>query len=189
VMARDRFLVPGGKLIPGKVTAFMAPGWVDEFAELEEWRAKPHGVDMTPIATMTSNESHMMVSDIGIGDLVARPQPIWTHDVYTCPLLTADTSFSASVSFVCTRAGKVSGLATWFSAEMGDGGVLCNAVGEPNTHWGQLLLPLHIARTVDEGSTIHVDLVCHPTAPGSTEIEWTVRIGDHVEKHDTARRG
>lgn len=188
VMARNRFLAPGGKMVPGKVTAMMAPGWVEEFAEFETWRSKPHGVDMSPIAALTSNESHMMVTDIGPGDLLADPAAMWSHDAYTTTLEAADSSFTTSLRFRCRRAGKVSGLATWFVAEMGDGSTLSTAVGEPPTHWGQLLLPLDCAIAVKEGDEIAVELAMHPTAPGSTEIEWQVKIGDHAEKHDTARR-
>src|SRR6185437_11750421 len=40
VMARNRWLKPGGKMLPERVTAFLAPAWIEDFDEdLAYWRA------------------------------------------------------------------------------------------------------------------------------------------------------
>lgn len=187
VMARDRWLAPGGKIIPARVTAWMAPIELPSFDDaIEHWRTRPHGVDLSLISELLANETPMTQAEMHPADLLAGPQEMWTHDAYTCSLEEADQPFVAKLAFVARRAGKLSCLATWFSADMGDGEMLTNAVGAPDTHWGRFVLPLKRAIAVEEGAVIHAQLECAPSLPGSCELEWSVAIGDGArELHDT----
>lgn len=187
VMARDRWLKPGGKIVPGRVTAFLAPAEVPDFDEsVEHWKTKPHGVDMSVIASMTANETFHTQTFLTTDSLVAAPQTMWSHDPYTCSLEEADRSFISKLKFTARRAGLISGFVTWFTADMGDGSVLTNAVGEPDTHWGRTLFPLDSAVEVEEGAPIEVELHCDPSVSGSCEFHWTAKIGGRpIEEHDT----
>ncbi|MDQ3364939.1 MAG: 50S ribosomal protein L11 methyltransferase [Myxococcota bacterium] len=187
VMARDRWLLPGGTIIPGRVTAVMAPSSINDFDEaLAHWRSKPHGVDMSVIATITASETFQTQAHMTVDDMIAEPQIMWSHDPYTCSLAEADRSFITKLSFTATRDGKVSALATWFKAEMCEGLVLTNAIGAADTHWGRMLFPLDRAVTVTAGTRIEAELHCDPSLPGSCEFYWAVRIGDGaLEEHDT----
>ncbi|MDB4960475.1 MAG: putative protein arginine N-methyltransferase 6 [Myxococcales bacterium] len=187
VMARDRFLAPGGKIIPGVVAAFAAPVSLPEFDDaIEFWRSRPHGVDCSLIASMTTQENFHTQADLTTEALVAAPKMMWSHDPYTCSLAEADQSFRTKLQFIARRPGRVSGFVTWFTAEMGDGGVLTNAVGAPDTHWGRSLFPLDQPIDVTEGMAIEFELHCDPSLPGSCEYYWSASTeGRDVEKHDT----
>ena len=189
VMARDRWLKPGGAMVPARVTAMLAPAWVADVDEANRhWLSRPHGIDMSDIARLTTHESHMLQSDIGPEDLLAAAQPLWTHDAYTCSLAQADGVSESRLTFEAVGAGKLSALATWFTADMGDGNTLTNAVGCPDTHWGRLLLPLEGTVEIEPGTRIVVGVRCRPTVPGSSEFDWTVEIGDRpIERYDTSR--
>jgi 2-polyprenyl-3-methyl-5-hydroxy-6-metoxy-1,4-benzoquinol methylase len=189
VMARDRWLKPGGSIVPGRVTAFLAPVSLPEFDEaIAHWRSRPHGVDMGLIATMTTNETFHTQAYLPPEALVAPPQTMWSHDPYTCSLQEADQPFRAKLSWQAGRAGTMTGLVAWFSADMGDGTTLTSAVGAPATHWGRTLFPLDAAVEVAEGTPIHAELHCDPSVPGSCEFYWAVRIADRpLEEHDTRR--
>jgi predicted RNA methylase len=177
VMARSRWLKPGGTIVPGRVTAVLAPAWVSEFDEdLHHWRSRPHGVDMSVIADLTANETLMSQHHLTPDDLLAAPQTLWSHDPATCSLEEADRSFEAKRTFTSRHAGKLSGLAAWFTAEMGDGRSLTNAVGEADTHWGRMLFPLGETVEVPEGTRIDVEIHCDPTTPGGSELYWAVQI-------------
>lgn len=187
VMARDRWLKPGGIIVPGRVTAMLAPAQVLDLEEgLDHWRSRPHGVDLSVIAGITANETFATHADVTIEDLVAEPQMMWTHDAYTCSLQEADQSFKTKLSFEAAHAGRISGFVTWFTAELADGITLTNAVGAPPTHWGRLLFPLASTVDVAKGTPIHVELHCEQSSPGSCEFCWRTRIGDRpLEEHDT----
>ena len=187
VMARDRWLGPGGTMIPGRVTAILAPASVTEFdGALEYWRSRPHGVDMSVIANITTHETFMTQAYLTLPDLVAEPQAMWSHDPHTCSLEEADSSFQTKLTFEAVNEGKLSGFVGWFTAEMSNGRTLTSAVGAAHTHWGRMLFPLDHPIEVVAGTPIHVELHCDPSVPGSCEFYWAARIGDGpLEEHDT----
>jgi predicted RNA methylase len=189
VMARDRWLKPGGKMVPGRVTASLAPASVPEFDEaMAYWRSRPHGVDTSVIAAMTAHEAFHTQTRMTPDALVAAPQVMWSHDMYTCSLEEADQPFTAKLTFGATRAGKISGFAAWFTAEMGDGGALTNAVGAPDTHWGRTWFPLDRAIEVAAGESFDVELHCDPSTQSSCEFYWSVKLAERpLEEHDTRR--
>jgi precorrin-6B methylase 2 len=178
VMGRDRWLKPAGRIVPERVTAFMAPVWMPECDEdLRHWRARPHGVDMSVVADITALETSMPLNPIGAQDILAPPQRMWTHDAYTCSLEEADRSFETRLSFVATRPGTMSNVAMWFSADFLGSPPLTNRPGAPETHWGRFVFPLERAVAVGEGTPIEVEFHCDPISPGSCEFYWSVTIG------------
>jgi len=189
VIARDRWLKPGGKIIPERVTSFVAAAEISDFDEaIAYWRSRPHGVDMSVIASMTTQESFHTQTHLAPDALIAEPQAMWSHDPYTCSLEEADQVFTGICTFAATRAGEVSGLVSWFTAEMGDGNTLTNAVGAPPTHWGRTLFPFDQPIEVPAGAPIRVEVRCQPSIPGSCEFYWSVKIADRpLEEHDVAR--
>ncbi len=187
VIARRRWLRPGGCMVPGAVTAVLAPAFVEALAEDQRhWRSRPHGVNLDLVAELTADETVMSQCAVDPEDLLASPQPMWRHDASTCTLEEADSPFEARLSFVATRAGSLTALAAWFDAEMGGGVRLTNAVGAPNTHWGRFLFGLDQPHEVRQGSTITAHIRCDPSAQGGTETYWAVQIDDEpIECHDT----
>jgi predicted RNA methylase len=189
VIARDRWLKPGGKMVPGRVTALLAPASLPDFDdELAYWRSRPHGVDTSVIARMAVHETFHTQARLTPDSLIAAPQVMWSHDPYTCPLEEADRPFTAKLTFEATRGGMLSGFAAWFTAEMGDGNTLTNAVGAPDTHWGRTWFPLDRAVEVGAGESFGVELHCDPSLPGNCEFYWAVKLANRpLEEHDTRR--
>jgi SAM-dependent methyltransferase len=189
VMARGRYLKPGGKMIPARVTALVAPAYVDEMDEgLAYWRSRPHGIDLSDISTLTANESHMLQSDVRPEDLVAPAQPLWSHDASEITLEETDAGYGAKLHFTAERDGRIAALATWFVADMGGGISLTNAPDQPPTHWGRLLLPLDRTLEVKRGMPVDVTVNCLPAGPSKSEFEWDVQVGDTLDRHSTYRQ-
>lgn len=188
VMARDRWLRPGGKMVPARVTAMLAPAYLPEFDEsVAHWLSRPHGLDLSVIARLTTQENfHTQTPP---ESLVAPAQVMWSHDPHTCTLEVADQSFTTKLTFEATHATTLSGLVTWFVAEMGDGGTLTNAVGDPDTHWGRSLFPLDRPIELAGGTRVDVELQCDPSLPGSCEFTWTVKIAGRPPEMHSTRRG
>jgi len=172
VLARDRWLKPDGGLVPARVTTWIAPVWDRELeGDLSFWRSLPYGVDLR------------LVADRKADALMAPPQPMWTVDVPRVSYQESLRPLRATLRATVSRAGKVSALAGWFEAELGDGLVLTNAPGAPPTHWGTVVFPLRDALEVTEGTTIAIEFVCAPAGPGRTRARWSVRIGDGPWEH------
>lgn len=188
VIARQRYLKPGGKMIPARVTAMIAPVAVPEFDdELEYWRSKPHGVDTSIIADFTANETFHTQTHLTLESLVAQPLAMWSHDPHTVTLEEADQSFKTSLTFTAMQAETISGFAAWFTADLGGGVELTNEVGAPDTHWGRTLFPLDQPTPVKEGDTIGLVLHCDPSHGGSCEMYWAVTIAGKTREFDTRR--
>lgn len=189
VMARDRWLKPGGVVVPARVTAYLAPAWIEGFEVAQErLRARPHGVDLSVVATMTVNELHTTHARVTPEDLFAAPQALWSHDALTCSLEEADRPVESQLTFTSVRAGRVLGLVAWFEADMCPGLTLTNAVGAPETHWGRIFFALDRGVDVVAGTPIRVAVGCFPSVPGTSEFRWEVTIGDGpTERHDSTR--
>lgn len=174
-------------MVPGRVTAMLAPAHLPEFDEaIAHWRSHPHGVDLSVIARLTTQETfHTQTPP---ESLVAPPQVMWSHDPLTCSLEEADQPFTTKLTFEAAQPSTLSGLLTWFVAEMGDGRTLTNAVGDPDTHWGRSLFPIDRPIELAPGTKIDIELTCDPSIPGTCEFGWSVRVPDRpVELHETRR--
>ncbi len=189
LVARDRWLKPGGKMLPGNVTAWMAPLWNSELDfDLSLSRGRLYGLDLQLVAEQTAQEVTWARQPLKEVDLMAAPQPMWVTEVYSYPTEKARLPFRASLSFTAARSGKVNALTAWFTAEFGAGIRLTNSPAAPQTHWGQYLLPLRATVQVTQETPIKVEFTCIPVAPGYCAQAWSVRIGGGPwEHHDTRR--
>lgn len=187
VMARDRWLKPGGAIIPARVTAQLAPASLQDLDDARAfWRSRPHGVDLSELAIDLGENAHMTQMPMAPEDLLAPAQPLWSHDAYTCTLEEADRSFTAILEFTAQRAGQLNCLLAWFDADMGGGATLTTAVGAPQTHWGRFLFPTRGPISVEEGAKIRAELHCDPSTQGSCEFYWSIQVNDGlVEQHDS----
>src|SRR5262249_41692373 len=107
-------------------------------------------------------------------------------DVETVPAEQAALPARAALGFVVRERVAVNAVVAWFSAELADGVCLTNAPDAPDTHWGQLMLPLERERVAERGETIAARVVCIPAGPERSHFAWSVRVGTgHWEHHDT----
>lgn len=187
LIARDRWLKPGGTMLPERVTAWMAPAWdSDLHDDMDFWRSHPHGVDLSPLAGGLAQEVLLGGHQISEDGLLAEPRQMWATDLYDCSTKQAAFPFETSLSFSVTRDGKLSALAAWFRADFGGGIILTNAPDAPKTHWGRAVFPLERTIDVQPGVDIAVELACEPAGVGHTHAKWSVRVGDGPwEHHDT----
>jgi SAM-dependent methyltransferase len=187
--ARDRFLKPGGVMLPESVSAWMAPTWDERRDhELNYWRNSPYELDLSLISSLTAQEYFVGEQNISADTLLAEPQQLWDTDCYQCSVATANSDFHASLSFLINRPGKLVSLATWFRAEFGAGVCLTNAPDAPKTHWGQSVYPLEQTISVEPGTNLDVEFVNEPAGSGFCHNKWSVRVGDGTWEHHDSRQ-
>jgi type I protein arginine methyltransferase len=186
---RDRWLKQNGVMLPERVTAWLAPVWDQQLdAQLSFYRSDPYGVDLTPVASGTTDEILYGRHHVLPEHLAAEPQQMWSTDTYTCSVQEAEGAFQASMSFVIARPGQLNALATWFRAQFMGGFVLTNAPDAPPTHWGRWIFPLKRTIAVERGSSVEVNFTSESAEPGWRETVWWVRVGNSPwEHHDTRR--
>lgn len=186
LVARDRWLKPGGSLIPGVVTAWMAPVYHDAGVEGTAFHAPTYGLDLTALAPFVPDEAVALPEGVPGDRLRAKPQQLWSIDPARMPAPRARKPFAAQLTF--TLDGAANGLVAWFSAEMPGTARLSNGPGAARTHWGQLLFPIANASSGRRGDELHVDFHCVPSSRGGSQYLWSSQIGHAtLEIHDTRR--
>jgi SAM-dependent methyltransferase len=181
LLARDRWLKPGGKMIPTSVTAWMAPVWNPQLdRDLAYWRGHPHELDFSPIAEAMGEELYYCRQDIKPENLLAAPLVLWTTDMASLSLVDAGKPHWALLSFTAEKAGTFTALATWFTAEMAPGMSLSAAPEAPPTHWGQTLFLQPQPTKLVKGDTVQVKFTCEPAGPGFCRGGRSVRVNEGV---------
>jgi SAM-dependent methyltransferase len=188
LMARDRWLRANGRMIPERVTAWMAPVTnAETSAERSFYGDRPYGFSFSPAFETWPNEAAWSHHSLEIDSFVADPLPLWTIDAYCFRTGQARLPFRSSPRFRASRHGEVDGLALWFEAQLAAGVHLTNAPGSPATHWMQYVLPLKQGGSVRTGMEIAVDFACIPAYPGYCHQAWSVRVGSGAWQHHDTR--
>ena len=184
VVARDRWLKPEGRMLPERVTSWIAPLWSEELAgELEWLTGRPYGIDFR--AVMDPGEAQLFRSwrTLGPEAMPLEPKAMWTIDTSSIGRSAARQPFRTALSWTPRAHVRVNTLATWFDAQFGSGIGLTNAPTAPRTHWGQYLFPLRRPRDVKRGQAIDVKFACIPSGPGHSRFRWSIREGGRTWEH------
>jgi len=184
LLARDRWLKPGGKMLPRQVTTWIAPVW-DRFIakDLKFWRSRPYDVDLTIMGAGKVEEVLGYPDHLPRRHLLAEPQALWSVDVETQATTDVHRPFRGALSFRAARRGRLSALCGWFEAAFGNDIVLCSAPDREATHWGVVIFPLSHTFAVTDGAPIDVEVACVPREPGGSDAAWSVRINEGAWEH------
>nr|XP_024382511.1 probable histone-arginine methyltransferase CARM1 [Physcomitrium patens]XP_024382520.1 probable histone-arginine methyltransferase CARM1 [Physcomitrium patens]XP_024382531.1 probable histone-arginine methyltransferase CARM1 [Physcomitrium patens]PNR61929.1 hypothetical protein PHYPA_000353 [Physcomitrium patens] len=195
IIARDRFLVPNGKMFPSRGRIHMAP-FSDEYlyGEIANkalfWQQQSYyGVDLTPLRD-TAFQGYFSQPVVDAFDprlLIAQPI------MHNIDFLTAKEEdlyeIDIPLEFKSSVAARVHGLACWFDV-LFDGSTvqrwLTTAPGSPTTHWYQIRCVLsqplyvlagqpitgrlHLIAHSSQSYTIHLTMSASSIIPGSNRV-------------------
>jgi protein arginine N-methyltransferase 1 len=173
--ARERFLKPGGRMIPESADTFLVPFYSDEYGVgrfvARGPGAKPafYNLDYRPFANRLSH--HFRIVPISGEPIVPLSQPALCYPVDF--LKDTKNPGKTFVPFRITTDGRLDGFIGWFEARLCDGVTLSNSPFRPATHWWQLYLPVAEQPQYRAGQTL---LLClDPNIIGG-EAEWCYGI-------------
>lgn len=180
--ARDHFLKPeGGRIIPVSVTAMAAPVATAQRVDAAFFAERPWDLDLSALGEAQVNDLLMSRRRVEPGDLAAPARPMWKSTALTDPPEAVREPARSTLNFSAATAGSATALALWFSADLGNGITLGNAPDEPDTHWGQMLLPLTSRVSLNKGDKLNVDVSAWPVGPGPLMFSWKWRVNDGPE--------
>ena len=186
--ARDRWLKPGGVMVPAVVVAWTALVHDAYLAETMDFlRSRPYGLDLDDLVEKTVNEVFYSgpVRHLTTDDLRSEPAALWTTDAARISIEEARAPHEADVRLPVRSPGIANALGLWFSAELAPGVTLSVAPGDPPTHWGMTTAPLREPVELDAGSVARVRVRTKPARALGTWSSWAVQIRDGVwEEHD-----
>ena len=167
----QRYLRPGGTLIPSSIVQWVAPVTADRFdRDLRSWRDVGYGLDWSDAEHMTRN--NMYVFAIEPEDLLADAALAWDSLDFRGPI---DSRRSGRVVWEPHTAEQVYGFALWWDCTLAPGVVLSTSPHSPRTHWDQIYLPLSSAIGVEPGDGLALAIRCE-TGGGDTgiDVQWRV---------------
>jgi protein arginine N-methyltransferase 1 len=174
--ARERFLNPGGVIIPRAVEQFVCPVTTGRFhGELAAWDDVGYGLDFTAAKTMTLN--NIYVRTFQAEDLLHKAAAARAWDQLAFDRRNKTTR-TGEASWPAKKRTTVYGLALWWSAELADGVALSTGPLDPRTHWEQLYLPVLAPITVEAGQTLAARLRSTTSYERGTNLTWTLTVSD-----------
>lgn len=154
--ARDRFLAPGGRMVPQAIRPWLAPVQSPNEHKRSDFWGDVAGFDYS--AALQEMLGRMSLVTFGVEDLLAAPQCVGNLDLRT---VDAD-ALAHRMVFPLLRPGTVHGLAGWFEADLCEGVSITTAPGAPPTHWQQAFFPFLQTPRIVAGDFLEVTLHAGP---------------------------
>ena len=188
IAARDRWLKPGGVMIPRSVTAWAALVHDRYLAETVAFlRGSPYGLRFDDLVDKTVNEISYSGSfrHLAASDKRSDASRLWTTDASRIPLEHAHAPHEAETRLAVRTHGTANALALWFSAELARGISLSIGPGDPPTHWGMTTAPLRAPVELTPGMSVRARVRTAPARPIGTWTSWAIALpGGDWEAHD-----
>ena len=188
IAARDRWLKPGGIMIPHSVTAWTALVHDRYLGETVDFlRDNPYGLEFEGLIERTVNEISYSGSfrHLAAGDRRSEPSQLWTTNADLITLEEAQAPHEAETRLPVHDHGTANALALWFSAELAPDISLSVGPGDPRTHWGMTTAPLRSPVGLTPGMVVRARVRTAPARPAGTWTSWAIAMpGAEWEEHD-----
>jgi SAM-dependent methyltransferase len=176
--ARDRFLKPGGVMLPARARMraglVSAESWFKK--HVDRWSQPTLGIDFSPIRRFAANGVYFSGARKIGAELLC--EPVTLHEI---DFATASTATSrASVDVPVQRAGTCHGILGWFDMLMGDDWCSTGPDADP-MHWSLAFLPLDPPLEFQAGDRVVIEL----DRPEFGEWTWSVTCGKKRQRHST----
>lgn len=151
--ARDRYLKPGGILLPDRARLLLQPVQAGNGpgAGLARFRAESLGLDFSGLADAAASQPITLRRDAPLPRGLGSPVIVTELDFETTTQ--ADVAFAGSTRV--TQAGAIDALLGWIEIRLGDAW-LSTAADAPEVHWSPVLLPF--AQPLDVGAGDVLDI-------------------------------
>jgi SAM-dependent methyltransferase len=165
---RDRFLKPDGVMIPGTMTAFLAPvESTDAFDFVDYFTKDVYGFDYTAMRKKSLEEQHL--TRFTPEQLLAGGEVVATFDIHTVQ----KPFYKTTCIFTLERDGHLHGLTGWFDSVIAGDVKIRTGPNAPETHWYHVYYPIREAVPVRLGNMVRATI---EAAPGETNVVWSWKI-------------
>ena len=178
IFARDKFLKPGGVLLPDQGVMEIAPVMAQEYYEkwIDGWSEPVFGIDYSFVRSFAANSTFDVTPTQFNASFLAAAVPIFEMDFTRVD--SADCKARMEISI--TEAGLCHGILGWFRARIGDAW-LSTSPHETQMHWSQTFLPLQQPIMLEPGNILLFEL----NRPEFGDWTWAVTVKDHKQRQST----
>lgn len=176
--ARERFLKPGGVMVPGAARMRAAPVQAPAFhaERVSCWSESTLGIGFEPIRRLAANSVHYAGAEAIDAKSLSPPGTLMELDFATA----RSADCRQRLEFGVDESGTCHGILGWFDLQLGDRWLSTGPEGEP-THWSLAFLPLDPPLELKAGDAIELEL----DRPEFGEWTWTVSWGGGRQRHST----
>jgi hypothetical protein len=176
--ARDKYLNPGGILIPDRATMDVVPVCAPEYyaEHIDCWNNSLHGVDFDLVRGFTVNSIYYDDPENREVEFLSEPVELHELDFMTAK----EASCRSRTQVEINEEGLCHGWLGWFRMHLGDKWLSTSPL-EKQTHWSQVFLPLSEPISVKKGDIVSFELI----RPEFGEWTWTVGYGDKCQRQST----
>lgn len=174
LVARDKWLAPGGLLFPDKATIYV--GGIEDGQYKDEKIAfwdNVYGFDMSCIKKVAMLEP--LVDTVDEGAVCSEFTPVLSIDLNTCTV--EDLTFKVPFSFTFNRKDYCHAIVAYFDVDFSachKSVQISTGPQDPYTHWKQTVFYLSNVLTVDEGETMSGTLHCRPNEKNERDLDITI---------------
>jgi protein arginine N-methyltransferase 1 len=187
IALRNRWLAPGGVMLPARVGIACALVTDEEFYEEGSFlEHQPYGIDFTPIADLPLRQSRLVTL---AEDQLATPScELGWFDM----LAIEATPERLTGQLVPNDDVTAYGLLVWFDVELTPGVAFGTGPHHPPTHWRQVLLPFPEPLSVSASRPLQIT-ISPPRDVEGNDSTWAWRVSDgeneqRVDERDTLAR-
>jgi SAM-dependent methyltransferase len=176
--ARDKYLKPGGVLIPNAAFMEAVPVSVPKLYadDIEVWSTPYRNLDHSPARTYASQSLFYYREALSESQYLAEPANLKAMDFYSSTGIDCKTE----VNYTVRESGLCHGWAGWFQMQLGDRW-LSTAPHEPLLHWSWVFLPLDPPISLTAGETVTFQL----QRPPKGDWTWKVKSASTQQRHSS----
>jgi protein arginine N-methyltransferase 1 len=187
LIARDRWLAPGGRLLPGTATLLLFA--IEDHSYVQKrfgWWDDVYGFDLSAMVDRARSEA--VVEDVDAEAVVTDLQPVLELDIATMDV--DEQEFQAAFTLTASRTDTVHAIVGAFDVTFNEDDdddrplTLSTDPDAEATHWKQTIFyldrPLKVRRGDELTGTI--DVRRHPSHARGLMVELEVRVGDAVAR-------
>jgi hypothetical protein len=178
IFARNKYLKPGGVLLPDRGVMEVAPVMAPEFYNktIEGWSDTAFGIDYSFVRSFAANNTFDVNPAQLDAKFLAAPVPVFDMDFNVVD----DASCKTSEQIKVTESGVCHGILGWFRARIGDEW-LSTSPHDAKMHWSQTFLPLQQPVILEQGDTLLFEL----NRPEFGDWTWSVTVNGHKQRQST----
>ncbi len=176
--ARDKYLKPGGVLVPQRAVMEAVPICAPQLhqEEIGMWSEAYMGIDFSAAQSYVSHSVYYYKEALSKTQYLAEPISLLALDFYH----SHSTNCQVEVTYTITQSGLCHGWAGWFKMQLGEKW-LSTAPHEPQMHWSAAFLPLDPPIALIAGEQVNFRLQRPPFGDWS----WHVRTATTQQHHST----
>ena len=176
--ARDRYLKPGGHLVPDAAVMEAAPVSLPDFYDrhIDIWSESYFGLDLSVARKHAANHIYFDRAAGKKATQLASPMPLGEFDFMAIKL----AECQAKVEFSATDDAVCHGFVGWFKIRLGSEW-LSTAPHEPSLHWRPAFLPLDPPMELASEHRLEFSLTRLSKGPWT----WNAKSGSQNRTHST----